>query len=130
MVYSTGFTRRTEMRVQVGTSTRRYVTSSSHTLTAETAALQRSLRCSLFPNYSLSKARGGRGTCLKRLRFRPPIEMLINGELRVPSVGALIDERPVGAFQIRVIALCMGYLAPAIADDLSIPLPAFGPEYS
>src|SRR5262245_23728994 len=56
--------------------------------------------------------------------------MLINGELRVPSVGALIDERPVGAFQIRVIALRMGYLAPAIADDLSIPLPAFGPVFA
>jgi MFS transporter, AAHS family, 4-hydroxybenzoate transporter len=59
------------------------------------------------------------------------------------SVGDLIDERPLSRFQIRTFALCgliilldgfdalcMGFLAPAIADDLGIPLPAFGPVFA
>jgi MFS transporter, AAHS family, 4-hydroxybenzoate transporter len=59
------------------------------------------------------------------------------------SVGDLIDERPLSRFQIRTFALCgliilldgfdalcMGFLAPAIADDLVIPLPAFGPVFA
>jgi MFS transporter, AAHS family, 4-hydroxybenzoate transporter len=59
------------------------------------------------------------------------------------SVGALIDERPLSSFQILVVALCglimvldgfdslcMGFLAPAIADDLGLPLPRFGPVFA
>jgi MFS transporter, AAHS family, 4-hydroxybenzoate transporter len=54
------------------------------------------------------------------------------------SVGALIDERPLSRFQIRVVALCgliilldgfdalcMGFLSPAIAEDLGIALPGW-----
>jgi MFS transporter, AAHS family, 4-hydroxybenzoate transporter len=59
------------------------------------------------------------------------------------SVSDLIDERPLSRFQILTFALCgliilldgfdalcMGFLAPAIADDLGIPLPEFGPVFA
>jgi len=65
-----------------------------------------------------------------------------NGK-RSLSVGILIDERPLSRFQIRVFALCglimlldgfdalcMGFLAPAIVDDLGIPLRTFGPVFA
>jgi MFS transporter, AAHS family, 4-hydroxybenzoate transporter len=67
----------------------------------------------------------------------------MNSDTRVLSVSALIDERPLSRFQIRVIAfcglimlldgfdaLCMGFLAPAIADDLGVPLRTFGPMFA
>jgi MFS transporter, AAHS family, 4-hydroxybenzoate transporter len=58
------------------------------------------------------------------------------------SVGELIDERPLSRFQMLVVALCsliilmdgfdvsIGFLGPAIADDLGIPLPKFGPVFA
>jgi MFS transporter, AAHS family, 4-hydroxybenzoate transporter len=58
------------------------------------------------------------------------------------SVGELIDERPLSRFQMLVVALCsliilmdgfdvsIGFLGPAIADDLGIPLPRFGPVFA
>jgi AAHS family 4-hydroxybenzoate transporter-like MFS transporter len=59
------------------------------------------------------------------------------------SVGALIDDRPLSRFQIRALALCglimvldgfdalcIGFLAPAIAHDLGILLPTFGPVFA
>jgi MFS family permease len=67
----------------------------------------------------------------------------VNSGTRGLSVSALIDERPLSRFQIRVVALCglimvldgldalcIGFLAPAIADDLGIPLPRFGPVFA
>jgi MFS transporter, AAHS family, 4-hydroxybenzoate transporter len=67
----------------------------------------------------------------------------MNSDTRVLSVGVLIDERPLSRFQIRVFALCglimlldgfdalcMGFLAPAIADDLGIQLRTFGPVFA
>jgi AAHS family 4-hydroxybenzoate transporter-like MFS transporter len=62
---------------------------------------------------------------------------------RTLSVGELIDKRPLSRFQIRVVTLCglivvldgvdltcISFLAPAIADDLGIPLPSFGPVFA
>jgi MFS transporter, AAHS family, 4-hydroxybenzoate transporter len=59
------------------------------------------------------------------------------------SAGILIDERPLSRFQVRVFALCglimlldgfdalcMGFLAPAIVDDLGIPLRTFGSVFA
>jgi AAHS family 4-hydroxybenzoate transporter-like MFS transporter len=67
----------------------------------------------------------------------------MNSDTSAFSVGALIDERPLSSFQILVVALCglimvldgfdalcMGFLAPAIADDLGLPLPRFGPVFA
>jgi AAHS family 4-hydroxybenzoate transporter-like MFS transporter len=67
----------------------------------------------------------------------------MNSEMCALSVGDLIDERPLSGFQIRVFALCgliilldgfdsqcMGYLAPAIADDIGVPARAFGPVFA
>jgi MFS transporter, AAHS family, 4-hydroxybenzoate transporter len=67
----------------------------------------------------------------------------MNNDTSAFNVGALIDERPLSSFQILVVtlcglimvldgfdALCMGFLAPAIADDLGIPLPGFGPIFA
>jgi MFS transporter, AAHS family, 4-hydroxybenzoate transporter len=63
--------------------------------------------------------------------------------LGVLSACDLIDERPLSRFQMLVFALCgliilldgfdtlcMGFLAPAIADDLDIPLQEFGPVFA
>jgi len=68
--------------------------------------------------------------------------MMVSG-LRARSVSDLIDEQPLSRFQIGVIAQCgtimlldgfdaqcIGFLAPAIAQDLSIPLKTFGPIFS
>jgi len=67
----------------------------------------------------------------------------MNNGKRSLSVGILIDERPLSRFQIRVFALCglimlldgfdalcMRFLAPAIVDDLGIPLRTFGPVFA
>ncbi len=63
--------------------------------------------------------------------------------LHARSVSDLIDEQPLSRFQMGVIAQCgtlmllegfdaqcIGFLAPAIAQDLSIPLKTFGPIFS
>ncbi len=65
------------------------------------------------------------------------------GHLEPSTVNELIDNRPLSAFQVRVLVLCgtvmlldgfdtqsIGFLAPAIARELGIPLPAFGPVFS
>lgn len=62
---------------------------------------------------------------------------------RLLTANEVIDERPLSGFQIRTIALCtlvllldgfdtqaMGFLVPPIAEDLGIPLSAFGPVFS
>jgi AAHS family 4-hydroxybenzoate transporter-like MFS transporter len=67
----------------------------------------------------------------------------MNSDTRMLSVGVVIDERPLSRFQIQVIALCglimlldgfdalcMGFLAPAIVDDLGAPLRTFGPVFA
>lgn len=59
------------------------------------------------------------------------------------TVNQIIDGRPLSRFQISTIALCglillldgfdtqcIGFLAPAISESLSIPLKAFGPVFS
>jgi AAHS family 4-hydroxybenzoate transporter-like MFS transporter len=56
------------------------------------------------------------------------------------NINDFIDQRPVGRFQLRTIGLCglvllldgfdtqsMGFLVPPIAEELGIPLSAFGP---
>jgi MFS transporter, AAHS family, 4-hydroxybenzoate transporter len=67
----------------------------------------------------------------------------MNSDTRMPSVGVLIEELPLSRFQIQVFALCglimlldgfdalcMGFLAPAIVDDLGIPLRTFGSVFA
>ena len=62
---------------------------------------------------------------------------------RALTVNEIIDGRPLSSFQITTIALCamvllldgfdtqaMGFLVPPIADELGIPLSAFGPVLS
>jgi AAHS family 4-hydroxybenzoate transporter-like MFS transporter len=59
------------------------------------------------------------------------------------TVSELIDERPLSSFQVRTISLCamvllldgfdtqcIGFLAPAIAKELSLPMKEFGPVFS
>jgi AAHS family 4-hydroxybenzoate transporter-like MFS transporter len=59
------------------------------------------------------------------------------------TVTELIDERPLSGFQIRTIVLCslvllldgfdtqcIGFLAPAIAAEMGLPMRAFGPVFS
>jgi AAHS family 4-hydroxybenzoate transporter-like MFS transporter len=59
------------------------------------------------------------------------------------TVTDLIDERPLSGFQIMTISLCavvllldgfdtqcIGFLAPAIAKELGLPMRAFGPVFS
>jgi len=59
------------------------------------------------------------------------------------TVNEIIDERPLGRFQISTIALCglvllldgfdtqcIGFLAPSISESLGIPLKSFGPVFS
>jgi MFS transporter, AAHS family, 4-hydroxybenzoate transporter len=60
-----------------------------------------------------------------------------------PTVSELIDGRPLGRFQIWIVALCgvvlvldgfdgqtITFLAPSIADSLHIPIHSFGPIFS
>jgi AAHS family 4-hydroxybenzoate transporter-like MFS transporter len=62
---------------------------------------------------------------------------------RTLTVNAIIDERPLSRFQVSTILLCslvllldgfdtqaMGFLVPPIADELGLPLSAFGPVLS
>ena len=62
---------------------------------------------------------------------------------RALTVNEIIDERPLGRFQISTIALCglvllldgfdtqcIGFLAPSISESLGIPLKNFGPVFS
>ncbi len=64
-------------------------------------------------------------------------------EPRAMTVNDIIDSRPVSRFQAMTILLCglvllldgfdtqaMGFLVPPIAEELGIPLPAFGPVLS
>ena len=64
-------------------------------------------------------------------------------ESRAMTVNDVIDSRPVSRFQAVTILLCglvllldgfdtqaMGFLVPPIAEELGIPLPAFGPVLS
>lgn len=64
----------------------------------------------------------------------------MEGQLSSSAVSHLLDERPVSRFQAWTILLCgvvvvldgfdtqcMGFLVPVIADNLHIPLSAFGP---
>jgi AAHS family 4-hydroxybenzoate transporter-like MFS transporter len=64
-------------------------------------------------------------------------------ESHAPTVDDIIDQRPLSGFQVTTIALCglvllldgfdtqaMGFLVPPIADELGIPLSAFGPVLS
>lgn len=63
------------------------------------------------------------------------------GGIREYNVREVIDERPLSRFQLLAIALSglivlldgfdssIGFLAPAIARDLGIPLPKFGPVF-
>ena len=64
-------------------------------------------------------------------------------ESRAMTVNDVIDSRPVSRFQAMTILLCglvllldgfdtqaMGFLVPPIAEELGIPLPAFGPVLS
>jgi MFS transporter, AAHS family, 4-hydroxybenzoate transporter len=61
---------------------------------------------------------------------------------RAPTVSAIIDQRPMGRFQVWTMALCgtvivldgfdtqsIGFLAPSIADSLHIPIKTFGPIF-
>jgi AAHS family 4-hydroxybenzoate transporter-like MFS transporter len=63
----------------------------------------------------------------------------VNDSATAPTVNEIIDQRPLSRFQARTILLCgvvlvldgfdaqcIGFLAPPISEDLSIPLPAFG----
>jgi MFS transporter, AAHS family, 4-hydroxybenzoate transporter len=67
----------------------------------------------------------------------------MNSETGLLNVGALMDDRQLSRFQLQVFALCglimlldgfdalcMGFLAPAIAEDLGIPLQRFGPVFA
>ena len=62
---------------------------------------------------------------------------------RALTVNEIIDSRPLSGFQLQTIVLCglvllldgfdtqaMGFLVPPIADELGIPLSAFGPVLS
>jgi len=61
----------------------------------------------------------------------------------VINVNETIDQHPISAYQIRVLAMCMlvaaldgydtqaiGYTAPAVAQALHLPMNAFGPVFS
>ena len=61
---------------------------------------------------------------------------------RAPTVSELIDQRPMGRYQIWTMALCgmvivldgfdtqsIGFLAPSMADTLHIPIKNFGPIF-
>ena len=61
----------------------------------------------------------------------------------VPSVGDLIDQRPLSRFQITTMSLCglvlvldgfatqsIGFLAPSLADSLRVPIKTFGPVFA
>ena len=61
---------------------------------------------------------------------------------RAPTVSEMIDQRPMGRYQIWTMALCgmvivldgfdtqsIGFLAPSMADTLHIPIKTFGPIF-
>src|SRR5215472_10709378 len=61
---------------------------------------------------------------------------------RAPTIGEIIDQRPMGAYQIWTMALCgmvivfdgfdtqsIGFLAPSLAESLHIPIKGFGPIF-
>jgi AAHS family 4-hydroxybenzoate transporter-like MFS transporter len=61
---------------------------------------------------------------------------------RAPTISEVIDQRPMGRFQIWTMALCgmvivldgfdtqsIGFLAPSIAESLRIPIKNFGPIF-
>src|SRR5215469_10800194 len=61
---------------------------------------------------------------------------------RAPTIGEIIDQRPMGAYQIWTMALCgmvivldgfdtqsIGFLAPSMAESLHIPIKGFGPIF-
>lgn len=62
---------------------------------------------------------------------------------RLPTVSDLIDQRPMGRFQIWTMALCglvivldgfdtqsIGFLAPSMAESLRVPVKTFGPVFA
>lgn len=62
---------------------------------------------------------------------------------RVPTIGEMIDQRPMGRYQIWAMALCgavivldgfdtqsIGFLAPAMAETLRVPVKTFGPVFA
>src|SRR5687768_18285036 len=68
---------------------------------------------------------------------------IVTTESRPLTVNEIIDSRPVSRFQAMTITLCtlvllldgfdtqaMGFLVPPIAEELGIPLSAFGPVLS
>ena len=61
---------------------------------------------------------------------------------RAPTVSEMIDQRPMGRYQIWTMALCgtvivldgfdtqsIGFLAPSMAESLHIPIKNFGPIF-
>jgi MFS transporter, AAHS family, 4-hydroxybenzoate transporter len=61
---------------------------------------------------------------------------------RAPTIGEIIDRRPMGGYQIWTMALCgmvivldgfdtqsIGFLAPSMAESLHIPIKNFGPIF-
>src|SRR2546428_13396726 len=78
-----------------------------------------------------------------KLRFPPEGEAILESGPRAITVSEVIEGRSLSRFQIGTVALCglvvvldgfdaqcIGFLAPAIAEDLSIPLKTFGPIFS
>src|ERR1700730_3386171 len=66
----------------------------------------------------------------------------MNNEVHALTVSELIDERPLGRFQLSIILLCglvvvldgfatqsIGFLAPSMSETLHIPLKSFGPIF-
>ena len=62
---------------------------------------------------------------------------------RAPTVSEIIDQRPMGRYQIWTMALCgmvivldgfdtqsIGFLAPSMADTLHVPVKTFGPIFA
>ena len=62
---------------------------------------------------------------------------------RAPTVSEIIDQRPMGRYQIWTMALCgmvivldgfdtqsIGFLAPSMAETLRVPLKTFGPVFA
>jgi AAHS family 4-hydroxybenzoate transporter-like MFS transporter len=62
---------------------------------------------------------------------------------RAPTVSEIIDQRPMGRYQIWTMALCgmvivldgfdtqsIGFLAPSMADTLRVPVKTFGPIFA
>jgi len=62
---------------------------------------------------------------------------------RAPTVSEIIDQRPMGRYQIWTMALCgmvivldgfdtqsIGFLAPSMAETLRVPVKTFGPVFA